>query len=139
MCAAPAGELPQQKGAWPATRTAGIAKALSGLALLVADPAQPDSHHRGMWRPRVADWLPALVNAGRAFVTIGAVALFWIVSAWPSGALAITFAAIAVILFAPRADQAYATAISFTVGTFLAAVFAAVIGFADASGALSRV
>jgi hypothetical protein len=27
----------------------------------------------------------ALVNAGRAFVTIGAAAMFWIVSEWPNG------------------------------------------------------
>jgi uncharacterized membrane protein YccC len=112
----------------------GISHALSGLALLVADPAWPEADRRGVRHPRVADWLPALVNAGRAFVTISAVALFWIVSAWPNGAVAITFAAITVILFAPRADQAYATAISFTVGTFLAAVFAAVVGFAVLPG-----
>ena len=56
------------------------------------------------------DWLPPLVNAGRAFVVIGAAELFWIVTEWPNGAGAITFAAIVVILFAPRADQAYATA-----------------------------
>ena len=59
-------------------------------------------------RLRIADWLPSLVNAGRAFVVIGAAELFWIVTAWPNGAGAITFAAIGVILFAPRADQAYA-------------------------------
>jgi uncharacterized membrane protein YccC len=95
---------------------AGLSHALNGLALLVADPARPPvSRHRGIFRLRVPDWLPAAINAGRAFVTIGAVALFWIVSAWPSGAVAITWAAISVILFAPQADQAYATAMSFTV------------------------
>jgi uncharacterized membrane protein YccC len=41
-----------------------------------------------------------------------------------------TFAAIAVILLAPRADQAYAAAVGFTVGTSLTAAFAAIIGFA---------
>ncbi len=76
------------------------------------------------------DWLPALVNAGRAFVVIGAAELFWIVTGWPNGAQAITFAAIGVILFAPRADQAYAIAKGFTIGTSLTAAFAAVIGFA---------
>ena len=39
-------------------------------------------------------------------MTIGAVALFWVVAAWPNGAFAIVFAAIVVILFSPRADQA---------------------------------
>ncbi len=109
---------------------AGMSDALNGLALLVADPARPVPRRRDLFRLRVPDLLPALVNAGRAFVTIGAVALFWIITAWPNGAGAITFASITVILFAPRADLAYATAISFTLGTFLGAVFAAIIGFA---------
>ena len=109
---------------------AGISDALDGLALLVADPGGPLRRQRRGLRLRVPDWLPALVNAGRAFVTIGAVAVFWIMTAWPNGASAITFAAIAVILFSPRADQAYATAMGFTVGTALAAVFAAIIEFA---------
>jgi uncharacterized membrane protein YccC len=108
---------------------AGISYALNGLALLVADPARPIPRHGGL-RVRVADWLPSLVNAGRAFVVIGAAELFWIVTEWPNGAGAITFAAIGVILFAPRADQAYATAIGFMIGTSLAAAFAAIIAFA---------
>jgi uncharacterized membrane protein YccC len=113
---------------------AGLSHALNGLALLVADPARPVSRHSGVFRLRVPDWLPAAVNAGRAFVTIGTVTLFWIVSAWPSGAVAITWAAISVILFAPQADQAYATAMSFTVGTGIAAVAAAIVAFAVLPG-----
>ena len=62
---------------------------LNGLAVLVRDPARPVPRRFATVRLRVPDWLPALVNAGRAFVTIGAVALFWIVTAWPSGATAI--------------------------------------------------
>ena len=46
----------------------------------------------------VPDWLPALVNCGRAFVTIGAMELSWVVTAWPNGAFAIVFAAIVVLL-----------------------------------------
>ena len=65
---------------------------------------------------RVPDWLPALVNAGRAFVTIGTVALFWIVTAWPGGGDAITFATMFVLLLGPLAEQAYGAAILFTVG-----------------------
>jgi uncharacterized membrane protein YccC len=107
---------------------AGMAQALNGLALLLADPPRSPTGRR--FRLHVPDWLPALVNAGRAFVAIGAAALFWIVTAWPDGASAITFAAIVVILLAPRADQAYAIAISFMVGTVLATVFAAIIKFA---------
>ncbi len=112
---------------------AGISHALNGLALLLDDPAQPIPP-RGVLRLHVPDWLPALVNAGRAFVTIGAVALFWIVTEWPNGAFAMTFAAIGVILLAPRADQAYAAAMSFMVATALGAAFAAIIEFAVLPG-----
>ena len=112
---------------------AGMSHALEGLALLVADPARARSRRHGV-KLHVPDWLPALVNAGRAFVTIGAVAVFWIVTAWPNGASAIIFAAIAVLLFSPRADQAYATTMSFMVGTVLTAAFAAVVEFAMLPG-----
>jgi uncharacterized membrane protein YccC len=107
---------------------AGLCHALDGLALLIADPARRLSGRRA--RLRAPDWLPGLVNAGRAFVTIGAVAVFWIVTEWPNGASAITFAAIGVILFAPRADEAYATTMRFMVGVGTAAVCAAIIAFA---------
>jgi len=112
---------------------AGVCHALDGLALLVDDPARPLSRRRGM-RLGVPDWLPALLNAGRAFVTIGAVALFWIITAWPSGAFAITFAAIGVTLLAPRADQAYAAAVGFMVGAGLTVAFAAIVEFAVLPG-----
>jgi uncharacterized membrane protein YccC len=108
---------------------AGLSDVLDALALLVADPARHHGHHRRA-RFYVPDWLPALVNAGRAFVTIGAVEVFWIVTAWPNGALAITFTAISVIIFAPKADVAYAAAMSFMVGVGVAAVCAAVVAFA---------
>jgi uncharacterized membrane protein YccC len=107
---------------------AGISRALNGLALLVADPYRPV--RRSIRRPRVPDLLPSLVNAGRAFVVIGGAELFWIVTEWPNGANAITFAAVGVILFAPQADQAYATAMGFMVGTGLGAALAAIITFA---------
>ena len=112
---------------------AGISHALDGLALLVDDPARPLARRRSV-RLGVPDLLPALLNAGRAFVTIGAVALFWIITAWPSGAFAITFAAIGVILLAPRADQAYAAAMSFMVGTGLGTASAAIVEFAVLPG-----
>jgi uncharacterized membrane protein YccC len=78
--------------------------------------------------------LPALVNALRAFVTIGAVELFWVLTAWPNGAQAIVFAAIAVIVFSPKADQAYTTTMSFMMGTSLAAALAAIVKFAVLPG-----
>jgi uncharacterized membrane protein YccC len=108
---------------------AGVAQALEGLALLVADPARPLVRRSGV-RLRIPDWLPSLVNAARALIAIGAVELFWIMTAWPNGALAIVFAAISVLLFAPRADQAYAMSRDFLVGTMIAAVFAAIVKFA---------
>jgi uncharacterized membrane protein YccC len=116
-----------------AVMLAGVAQALDGLALLVDDPARPLYRRRSV-RLSVPDWLPSLINAGRAFVTIGAVALFWIITAWPSGAFAITFAAIGVILLAPRADQAYAVAMSFMVGTGLGTALAAIVEFAVLPG-----
>jgi uncharacterized membrane protein YccC len=107
---------------------AGIMRALNGLALLVDDPAR--SVPRGMVSLRVPDWLPALVNAGRAFVVIGAAALFWIVTAWPGGAAAMLFATVVVLLLSPRAQQAYGAAIAFTAGAILDTVLTAFIAFA---------
>jgi uncharacterized membrane protein YccC len=107
---------------------AGFAAVLDGLALLVADPARIRSRRR--LPLHVPDWLPALVNGGRAFVTIGAVEVFWIATEWPNGAQAITFTAIVVILLAPRADAAYAQAMRFIIGVALASVCAAIILFA---------
>jgi len=109
---------------------AGISQALNGLALLIADPARPVARDRGTRRLRIPDWLPPLVNAGRAFVVIGAVAIFWIVTEWPNGAVAMTFAAIIVTLFAPRADQAYTTAIGFMIGSLLTVAICATLKFA---------
>jgi uncharacterized membrane protein YccC len=74
------------------------------------------------------------MNALRVLVTVGLVALFWIVTAWPSGAQAIVFAAITVILFSPRAEQAYGTALSFMAGTMLTTALAAIVKFAILPG-----
>ena len=108
---------------------AGLSRVLDALALLTANHTRRRAARRrlGLYVP---DSLPALVNAARALVAIGAVEVFWIASEWPSGALAITWTAIAVILFAPRADEAYTRAVSFMVGNSLAAVGAAIIAFA---------
>jgi uncharacterized membrane protein YccC len=130
LIALPAGTRPLRLLADQSAKVlAGVSRALNGLALLVGDSVRP-TPRRGGVLPCVPDWLPPLVNAGRAFVAVGIVELFWIVTAWPNGARAITFAAIGVILLAPRADQAYAAAMSFMVGLGLTAAFAAIIGFA---------
>jgi uncharacterized membrane protein YccC len=111
----------------------GMADALNGLALLVGDLARPDPG-RGIFRLRVPDWLPALVGAGRTFVTVGAVALFWIVSGWPGGALAMTFAAIVELLLAPRADETYGAALLFAIGAILDLILTATVAFAVLPG-----
>jgi uncharacterized membrane protein YccC len=107
----------------------GLTRAFDGLVLLVdglKGPASP----RGRKRLRVADWLPALVNAGRTLAVVGTVALFWIVTGWPGGSAAITFATIVAVLLAPRADQAYGAAIIFAVGIVLDLVLTAIVAFA---------
>ena len=111
----------------------GIWKTLNGIALLKGDP-DFRTPPPGIRRFYVPDWLPALVNGTRAFAVIGSMAILWIVTEWPSGALAMTFAAIAVILFAPRADQAYAIVMGFIAGTTIAAILAAIVAFAVLPG-----
>jgi uncharacterized membrane protein YccC len=107
----------------------GVARALNGLTLLT-DPRQAISGRRAVAALRVPDWLPAILNAVRAFVAIGVVALFWIVTAWPSGAQALVFAAIVTLLFSPQADQAYPGAMAFLLGATLSAILAAIFIFA---------
>jgi uncharacterized membrane protein YccC len=108
---------------------AGLSRVLDGLALLVVGRSPGDAHRRHV-RFYVPDLLPSLMSAVRAFVAIGAVSVFWIVSQWPNGAGAITWTAIGVILFAPRADEAYARVVGFMIGNSLVSVCAAIAGFA---------
>jgi uncharacterized membrane protein YccC len=106
----------------------GCSRTLAGLALL------KDGVNVGTWqRPaslRVADPLPAFINAVRIFVTLGAVELFWVLTAWPQGGLALAFAAIGVILFSPLEDRAYLSAKGFLLGTALVSVPVALMNFA---------
>jgi uncharacterized membrane protein YccC len=113
---------------------AGISHTLIALTLLSDDPARPVLRRSGGVRLRVPDFLPAFVSAVRAFVAIGAVAIVWVVTGWPSGATAIIWVAIPVILFAPRADEAYASVVDFAIGTGLGAACAAIINFAVLPG-----
>jgi uncharacterized membrane protein YccC len=108
---------------------AGMLHALDGLALLVDAPEQrlPIS---GSPRLSVPDWLPALVNAARAFVMISAAALFWVVTAWPNGALAMEFVAIVLLLLSPLGDLAYVAAIGGVVATVGSIILAAIVKFA---------
>lgn len=112
----------------------GLRRSLDGL-LVLADRA-PATAPRAV-QFHVADWLSSLVNAARAFVTIVAVELVWIVTEWPNGTQAITFAAIATLLFSTKAEQAYATTMSFMIGICAATGLAAIVGFAVLPGVTS--
>lgn len=108
---------------------AGFVAVLEGLALLVGDPARARSHS-GRVRLYVPDWLPSFINAGRAFAIIGAVEFFWVATAWPDGGSAIVFVAIVTLLLSPKAEQAYAGALAFALGTTVAIPIVATIKFA---------
>ena len=108
----------------------GVSHALDALSLLVADPTRRVPRGHGIRHLSIPDWLPALVNAGRTFVTIGAMALLWIVTAWPGGAQAIIFGAIVSILMAPRADQAYAAAFIAIIGILIDLIVTATVNYA---------
>jgi len=110
----------------------GIRRALDGLLLLDGSARTTPGSEVGLFR--APDQLPALLNATRVFIVIGVVALFWIATAWPSGALAVTWSAIFVITFSPTADRAYANAKSRLVGVSLAAALAAIVKFAVLPG-----
>jgi len=106
----------------------GLREALAGLALLVGDPNRRPSRSRRQ-RFHVGDWAPPMLNAVRASLAIGAASIVWIVTSWSEGALCITWAAITVILFGPRGENADASVLSFLAGTCLAAVLAAIANF----------
>jgi uncharacterized membrane protein YccC len=107
----------------------GMLHVLDALALLVDAPGQALPDRRG-FRLSVPDWLPALVNAARAFVMIGAAALFWIATAWSNGALAMEFTAIVLLLLSPLGDMAYVAAIGGVVATVGSISLAAIVKFA---------
>lgn len=117
----------------------GTAQALRGLSQTAAaltalvDPARAIPYRRRppWYRP---DLLPAFIAALRALMTIVALELVWIVTAWPNGARAFSFAAVGVILFSPREAQAYSEARAFTLGIALAAALAAIVRFAVLPG-----
>jgi len=107
----------------------GIIQALAGLALL-AGKTHRAGGRRDRLRTYIADWLPSLINGGRAFLTICAAEAFWIFTGWPSGTTCIIWAAIPVVLFGPRSDQAYTSAVGFCTGAAIATAVAATAKFA---------
>jgi len=106
----------------------GMARALNGLVGVVDPPDMIPV--RGMARLHVPDWLPPIITALRVLLAVGAISLFWIASAWPNGALAITFCAIIVVLLPLQGDLAYAASMTFLKGCVLGAGVAAVLVFA---------
>jgi len=115
-----------------ADRAAAFCAALSRVlnALVLLGHASPVHEGRGVRGVRIPELLPALVNGGRAFVVIGAVMLFWIITQWPSGAAAIEFTAIAVILLPTRGVTNQVAARYFLIGTLCVTAFAAIVSFA---------
>jgi uncharacterized membrane protein YccC len=63
-------------------------------------------------------------------LAVGAMSLFWIASAWPNGALAITFCAIIVVLLPLQGDLAYSQSMTFLKGCVLGSGIAAALVFA---------
>jgi uncharacterized membrane protein YccC len=108
---------------------AGMLHVLDGLALLVDAPYHPSPGARG-FRLSEPDWLPALINAARAFIAISAVELFWVVTGWPNGASTIIFVTVVVLLLSPKGDLAYAGSLAFALGVAGAVVCAAAVKFA---------
>ena len=105
----------------------GIAQALNGLTQTV-DPDNALSVLKTSCFT-VPDWLPAFINAARAFAIVAILSLFWVETEWTSGALAITFGAVAAVLFPLQGDKAFATAMAFLLGCILAAVIATMLVF----------
>ena len=108
---------------------AGMLRVLDGLALLVDAPYHPSPGARD-FRLSEPDWLPALINAARAFLAISAVELFWVVTGWPNGASTIIFVTVVVLLLSPKGDLAYAGSLAFALGVAGAVVCAAAVKFA---------
>jgi uncharacterized membrane protein YccC len=106
----------------------GLERALNGVTLLV-EPGRAELHDAPATL-RTPDLLPALINGLRAFLIILVCAVFWIVTAWPSGTTAMIFGAIIVLLLSPRGDSAISNAGAFLAGTMLTAALAAIANFA---------
>jgi uncharacterized membrane protein YccC len=106
----------------------GMARALNGLTGVV-DPGDMIPV-KGMARLHVPDWLPPSVAALRVLLAVAVMSLFWIATAWPSGAMAITFCAIIVVLLPVQGDLAYSASMTFLKGCVLGTGAAAVLVFA---------
>ncbi len=77
----------------------------------------------------IADALPALVAGLRAVLSVLAVSAFWILTAWPNGALAVAFAVISTLIFVAFADEARARATDYALGVAVMAILGSGIYF----------
>jgi uncharacterized membrane protein YccC len=105
----------------------GMARALNGLTGVI-DPRDA-VRVKGRAHLHVADWMPAFVNALRVLFAVGAISLFWVVSAWPNGVAAITFCAVVVILLPPSGDAAYSNAVLFLQGSVVGGALSTILVF----------
>jgi uncharacterized membrane protein YccC len=105
----------------------GLSAAANGIVLL-NDPAK--AH---ILRPStflVADYLPALVNAVRVFIGVGATVLFWIITEWSNGLQAVIFTAVTIMIFSPLQEKSGKAAMGQGIGTMIAAVAGGILKFA---------
>jgi uncharacterized membrane protein YccC len=109
-----------------------LQRVANGLVLVTA-PGHA-WQQRGNKHLYVADVLPAIINALRVVAVLAVAELAWIETAWSGGQGLITFAAIIVILFSPRSEDAYPTTVRFAIGAVLAVGLAAVVNFAILPG-----
>ena len=93
----------------------GMARALNGLTAVI-DPRDVDRRQgNGALARRRLDAGVSSTPCATLFA-VGAISLFWIVSAWPNGVTAITFCAVIVILLPPSGDAAYSASVMFLQG-----------------------
>jgi uncharacterized membrane protein YccC len=107
----------------------GMGCVLDGLALFLDAPGRTPAGGRNA-PTGVADWLPVAVNAIRAFVTISAVELLWVATAWPDGGSAVVLTTVVILLLSPKGDLAYLGALAFALTAAFGIVAAAIIRFA---------
>ncbi len=105
----------------------GLAHAFNGLVLVI-DP-EGVRGLRGRSHLRVPDYLPAVVNGVRAFLTVGVTSLIWIVTGWPNGGAAMTFALVVTVAQVPRGDGAYAGGLTFSAATIFASILTMIATF----------
>ncbi len=105
----------------------GMSRALNGVTLIV-DPGAA-RREDALAAFHLPDWLPPAIIALRTFLTAAIVSLFWILTAWSSGALALTFAIVIAVIIPLQGDRAASVAMVFLGGCALSAVVAAVLTF----------